>query len=160
MKYKHQIIIIVSLVVVVGAGAYYLLNRNTERENAALNTDGGGYAEEEMPHADPMIVGKWQNRDNPQWYKAYYDDFDEDKQMFWGKEWNEAEDVFEQDLTYHGNGWFRWRKEGKTISEFSTMDIRDVPVCNDYIIKILSADSLVYIKSAHKKVVYRFLRAE
>lgn len=28
-----------------------------------------------IPSADPLIVGRWINTANPQWHKAYYDDY-------------------------------------------------------------------------------------
>ena len=121
-------------------------------------TDGPGYYVDIIPCGDSLIVGKWQNTANPQWYKVYYDDYDEDTQMFWGKEWDESEDVLEEDLNYHGNGWFRWDKIGDELHEYSTMDNRDVPIHKGYIIRYSSYDSLVYFEPARKKVIHRFTR--
>ena len=98
------------------------------QENKALSTDCASYAEEEIIHADLRMVGKWQNTDNPNWYKVYYDDCDEDSGLFWGKEWDESDEVFEEDLHYHGNGWFRWEKKGNILCEHATMDLLDLPI--------------------------------
>lgn len=158
MTRKQLIILLLCIVAgvaaAIGYGIYYTQTR--EGENEILSTDKGGYAIEEIPRADPLIVGKWQNSENSHWYKVYYDDYDEEEQLFWGKEWNEAEEVFEEDLNYHGNGWFRWEKKGKELHEYATMDARDVPIHRGYIIRLCSADSLVYFEPDYKQVIYRF----
>ena len=123
-------------------------------------TDRAGYAEEEIPHADPLIVGKWRNADKPQWCKVYYDDQDDDSQLFWGKEWDESEDVFEWDLAYHGNGWFRWEKKGRMLYEYAVMEIKDVSVPCIYRLRLSDSDSLVFYEQGDKAVVYRFFKAE
>ena len=150
--------IVVAVAAAIGIGVHYL--QNGEKENTILSTDGAGYAEEEIPHADPLIVGKWQNTSNRGWYKVYYDDYDEDEKLFWGKEWDENEDVKEEDLRYHGNGWFRWEKKGNTLREYATMDARDVPIHRLYKIKTTTHDSLVYNDPDYKKTIYRFARVE
>ncbi|MBR1878894.1 MAG: hypothetical protein IJ814_07845 [Paludibacteraceae bacterium] len=121
-------------------------------------THGAVYFAEEQAEADPMLVGKWRNTDNPQWYKVFYDDYDEEEELFWGKEWNEADDVAEEDLRYHGNGWFRWDTYGETLREFATMDSRDVPIAKIYVIDYLSPDSLSYHEDQSPKQVYQFTR--
>lgn len=117
--------------------------------------------EDNIPPADPALVGKWQNAENPQWYKVYYDDYD-DEGFFWGKEWDESEDVHEEDLNYHGNGWFRWKKDGKQLVEMHTMDVQDVPIPKIWNVKHLTArmpnDSLVLTDADRKTLVLHFSR--
>ena len=128
MKRKVWLVVycaVAVLAVAIGAGIY--ISQTREKSNDILSTEGAGYAEEDIPHADPAIVGKWQNNVNPQWFRVYYDDYDGDG-FFWGKEWDEADDVHEEDLNYHGNGWFRWRRDGKQLLEMHTMDVHDVPI--------------------------------
>ena len=158
--YRLLVIGIALLLLAVSAAAVYYFLQSGEKENTILSTDGAGYAEEEIPHADPLIVGKWQNTSNRGWYKVYYDDYDEDEKLFWGKEWDENEDVKEEDLRYHGNGWFRWEKKGNTLREYATMDARDVPIHRLYKIKTTTHDSLVYNDPDYKKKYYRFARVE
>lgn len=102
------------------------------------------FFDDSIPPADPLIVGRWTNTANPQWHKVYLDDYDEEMHLYWGKEWDEAEDVLETDLLYHGNGWFRWKKQDGVLHEFATMDYRDVPIHHGYRILLSDADSLVY----------------
>jgi len=130
--------------------------------------------------ADPAVVGRWCNSDNPQWHKVYLDDFDEEQQLFWGKEWNEDEEVFEYDLRYHGNGWFRWNVEGGTLHEYATMDARDVPIHRAYVLHrpaprhagplgmrrnrqaetTEAPDTLVYHDADYRNRIYRFTREQ
>lgn len=165
MKSKYVFILIgLALALVVAAVGYILYQRKAQVQEGEIphmyTTDHGEYYEAETPHADPLIVGKWQNSRNPQWYKVYYDDWDEDNQMFWGKEWNEAEDIQEEDMHYHGNGWFRWEKKGKAIHEYATMDSRDMQIHRNYKLLKLTGDSLVYNEPDHKKILFRFSRVK
>ena len=117
------------------------------------------YYEDGAPPADPEIVGIWRNADNEGWYKVYYDDYDGDG-FYWGKEWNEDEDVDEEDLTYHGNGWFRWRKEGKNqLKELHQMDISQAAIPKVWRYKT-KPDSLMLFPydSKNKKECDRFGR--
>lgn len=165
MKRKQVFILIgLALALTVAAVGYVLYQRKAQTQEGKMMymhpTDRGGYYEEEVPHADSLIVGKWQNTANSGWYKVYYDDYDEDTQSFWGKEWNEAEDVKEDDLNYHGNGWFRREKKGKQLHEYATMDYRDVPIHRGYVIRLSSSDSLVYCEPDYQHVIYRFARIQ
>lgn len=165
MKRKGYIIFVLCLIAaaMTAAAIWYFISHNEDSdEGIFINehpTDGPGYYEEDIPHADPMIVGKWRCVDKNGWYKVYYDDYDEDTKQFWGKEWDEEEDVHEEDLNYHGNGWFRWEKKRKVLHEFATMDTRDVPIHRKYEIKFISTDTIVYCEPDYK-ITYRFARVE
>ena len=160
---RNQLVILILCIAAVvaatvGYGIYYM--QTHEGENKILSTNNDGYAIEEIPHADSLIVGKWQNSDNPQWYKVYYDDYDDEERLFWGKEWDESEDVHEEDLNYHGNGWFRWEKKGNSLYEYATMDARDVPIAKRYILLFSSKDSLAYCEQEHKQYCFHFSRVK
>ena len=162
MTRKHLVILLLCCTAVVVAAAVWfgIYYSQREKESDMLSTDSAGYAEDEIPHADPLIVGKWRNTDNPHWYKVYYDDFDEDEQLFWGKEWDESEDVHEEDLNYHGNGWFRWEKKGKELHEYATMDVRDIPIAKLYTLLFSTQDSLAYYQNNHKNSCFHFARVQ
>lgn len=128
-----------------------------ELENVNTHpTDAGLFFDQSTPPADTLIVGKWSNKDNPKWFKVYYDDYDEEQCLYWGKEWDENEDIFEEDLKYHGNGWFRWKKEDGMLHEFATMDYRDVPIHRGYKIVKSTEDSLSYFEAERKSAILRF----
>lgn len=116
------------------------------------------YYEDGAPTADPAIVGMWRNAANPQWYKVYYDDYHGDG-YFWGKEWDEADDVEEEDLTYHGNGWFMWRKEGKNLRELHKMDLGDAVIPKFWRFQT-KQDSLLLFNPDNKRICDRFGKVE
>lgn len=161
-KYVWIIGIILAVSAIAAATVIWLQSRPPQEQEMVFSDDYATHDavvfEEQVPPADPLIVGKWSNADNPQWFKVYYDDFDDDMELYWGKEWNEADDVLETDLRYHGNGWFRWDKRGNTLREFATMDARDVPIAKIYTTQKNTPDSLVYVSTHHKGDIYRFAK--
>ncbi len=114
------------------------------------------YFEGEIPPADPLMVGRWKNADNAGWHKVYYDD-DDGEGHYWGKEWDEADDVLEEDLGYHGNGWFRWNKSNDTLIEYSTMDFRDVPIAHIYVIKMKDSVDIAMAET-NGRSVFHFIK--
>lgn len=160
---RKRLIILLSCLAAVSAAATWCIVQYIQshgKEMEADSTNRIGYAEYEIPHADSLIVGKWQDAARPYQYKVYYDDYDEDAHLFWGKEWDESEDVFEKDLNYHGNGWFRWEKRGKILHEYATMDARDVFIHHAYRILFSSSDSLSYCDAEHKQIISSFTRIQ
>ena len=144
MTRKHIILICSYIAVVtaaISAAVYYLQHHDKEEEvqitENDFTTNTRRTYEDENPVADPALVGRWENADNPQWHKMYLDDYD-DNGWFWGKEWDESQDVYEEDLVYHGNGWFRWHKEKGVLTEVSTMDMRDVAIPKQWNIRIFA----------------------
>jgi len=132
MQRKYLILILATaLALLAGAAvAYYAVQKSRTVEQTPVNehpTDSYVVFESDTPAADTTVLGRWQNDDNPQWFKVYYDDYDGDG-FYWGKEWNESEDVQEYDLNYHGNGWFRWHSDGKQLIEMHVMDVQSVVV--------------------------------
>ena len=114
------------------------------------NTHTNIVFEDDTPPADSTIVGKWNNTENRGWYKVYLDDYDEDG-YYWGKEWDESEDVFEEDLPYHGNGWFRWRRDDKLMTEIHIMSIKNsVPITKTW--------NVATYPPSGKKSKHKFLR--
>lgn len=86
------------------------------------------FVEEEL---DTLMLGKWQHASDTTWYRIFTtepagDDF------YWGREWNEAEDIYEEDLTPYGNGWFKWKKEGDELLEVHMTDNRGAAVPREY----------------------------
>lgn len=164
---NRKVIIIVLTIVTtltVAAVAWYVVSRQQSGEKECMEeeppqTNVHHVYEDGFPSADPIMVGRWQNGDNPQWFKVYYDDYD-DEGYFWGKEWDESDDVQEYDLQYHGNGWFRWRKDGKTLLELHAMESVGGIVTKTYEVQIAKDGSLSLTDSSPRKNHYRFTRAE
>lgn len=149
------IIIVASATIAVAAGIVYWCSQPRlfiDRLGKADETNKVVYAEAERV-ANPLIVGKWYVEKHLTSFKAYYDDPCEQEGYFWGKEWNEEEDVMEEDLEYHGNGWFQWCKKGNQLMELhmSTNGAFVVPMTYD--IATLTKDRLE-LKQAGGILVY------
>ena len=171
MKKKPLIFIVCVLILGAAASAAYWLHychtTSPESEDAEEieegeelinehSTNGVIYFEDEVPPADPTMVGKWLSVDKPGWHKVYYDD-DDGEGHYWGKEWDENEDVLEEDLSYHGNGWFRWEKHKDTLREFSTMDFRDVPIAHTYLVTVFDSCNIT-LAETNKRSTYHFTK--
>jgi hypothetical protein len=129
------------------------------QENELENEHGTNsiiYFEGDVPPADPLMVGRWTSMANASWHKVYYDD-DDGEGHYWGKEWDEADDVLEEDLSYHGNGWFRWVKSNDTLYEFSTMDFRDVPIAHIYYITVFDSMN-ISMAETNKRSTHYFIK--
>ncbi len=158
MKNKRLIIICIAAGIVAAVIVAVMLHTmyGSRVARSGRETNNSAYYDDGAPPADPSIVGKWQNADNPQWYKVYYDDYDGDG-YYWGKEWSEDDDVYEEDLQFHGNGWFRWRKENKILVEHYMMEIRDVPITRRWRLRT-KPDSLLLFYPDDRRQCDRFGR--
>lgn len=173
MNKKAIIIIIAALAVIGAAVAVYLRSQSDDEQVEELGDEHqtAGVYDYAVEPADPYIVGLWQEAHNPQWYKAYYDDAAEDG-YYWGKEWQENDDVFEEDLVYHGNGWFKWKREKNELIELHVMTVSKAVVPKRWNIKIkkckmsdsraikLDADSIIFSEKEFSANKYRFGRIE
>lgn len=149
-KFWIILLIIVAAAALAG-GVYFLVSdRETDSEEAIdvqveeiVTRGSAAYYDEDIPEADFRMLGKWQSEENPHWYRVYYSDW-ETEDYFWGKEWNEDEDILETDLRFHGNGWFLWRKDGNTVNELVVTDGAFAVIPHIYSISFLSSDRMTY----------------
>lgn len=166
MSNNRILIIIVTLLVILIASLFFwriITKQHKEQPLQPQQTEtltlNGIIYKIDAPPADPKMVGKWQGVDNLQWYKVYYDDYDTDG-FYWGKEWNEADDVHEEDLLYHGNGWFRWKKHKKELLESPCQDDIEVPITTVYIVRH-KGDSMMQLTEKYvTDKSFRFSRAK
>lgn len=105
------------------------------------------------------VVGRWQNTDKKGCYCVFYDEVDEED-MCWGKEWDESENVNEEDLVFHKNGWFRWRVKDGVLHKFAVMDMSSAVIHKAYIIKDMKNDVLVIQDVGYDSYRYSFVRVE
>ena len=155
---RTRILILCILAALIVAAAGLVVYHFSTRPSTPPATNDVYYYDNGNPVADPNIVGIWRNADNPLWYKVYYDDYEGDG-YFWGKMWDEADDVYEEDLIYHGNGWFLWRKQGKELKELHQMELGNASVPKIWRLKT-KPDSLLLFLPESKTVCDRFGRVE
>ena len=103
------------------------------------------FTEGEDETINALILGHWVNVDHPTWHRVYTDEYSGNG-YYWGKEWDESEDVTEADLVDYGNGWFEWKMDGNDVLELATTDMSESRVPFIYTIKKLSTKELIYVE--------------
>ena len=105
---------------------------------------------------NPLLIGHWQCVDKPGWHRVYTEEYSGNG-YYWGKEWDEDEDVTEADLVDYGNGWFEWKMDGNDVLELATTDMTESRVPFIYTIKKLSNKDLIYVeqRSTEKRTFTR-----
>lgn len=98
------------------------------------------------PEVDMMMVGKWQHHIDTLWFRVYTTEPAEDD-FCWGREWNEAEDIYEEDLTPYGNGWFKWKKTDNEVIEWHSTDNNSAAIPYQYKVVNLDDTELLYKES-------------
>lgn len=108
------------------------------------------FSEAEDEEYNPLLIGHWQCNERPGWHRIYTDEYSGNG-YYWGKEWDEDEDVSEEDLVDYGNGWFEWKMDKNDVLELAATDMNDTRVPFIYTIKKLSDTELIYIEQRSKE---------
>lgn len=75
----------------------------------------------------------------------------------YGREWDEAEDIYEEDLLPHGNGWFKYLFETNgNLTEIHLMDNGGAEIPKVYIVSKLTSTTLEYYEKDHKSISFSF----
>lgn len=109
--------------------------------NDTLPTDRVGIYEDDA--IDTMMVGRWQHLTDTTWFRVYTTEPASDGYC-WGHEWNTADDIYEDDLTPYGNGWFKWKKTDKMVLELQMTDIKGAIIPYEYKVLHLDTDRLQF----------------
>ena len=72
---------------------------------------------------------------------------DETGEYKYGRQWNESEDIYEEDLVPYGNGWFMWKKDGDEVVEIHMTDKQIAVIPFEYEIMELSSQEMRYKES-------------
>ena len=67
-----------------------------------------------------------------------------------------SEDVYEEDLTPHGNGWFKYELKNNKLKEIHMMDNGGAEIPQIYIVTLLTDKRLEYYKEGYKSEKYYF----
>lgn len=148
MKKKTGILICLCIVLVVAlaGGIYYYVAHHS----SSTAVEGGMVELDEEQHThgvvffmdmdiDTLMLGKWQHQTDTTWYRVYTSE-PAGEDFYWGREWNESEDIFEEDLMPYGNGWFKWKKTDKEVIEWHMTDNSSATIPFEY--KILDLDNM------------------
>ena len=81
---------------------------------------------------------------------------DEQKYLY-GREWDEAEEVYEEDLKPYGNGWFKYLFETTgSLTEIHLMDNGGAEIPKVYVVSKLTSTELEYYEKDRKNNKFAF----
>lgn len=67
----------------------------------------------------------------------------DEEEFFWGCEWG-VDDINEEDLIFHGNGWFKYRLNKKDLLEIHMMDYGWADIPKEYVMVKLTSSKMTY----------------
>ena len=98
------------------------------------------------------LQGLWQEN-NTQHFVRFTTDKSDEANYLYGREWDEAEDIFEEDLKPYGNGWFKYELKyvdnQNKLTQISKMDNDGADIYERYIVTALSDKRLEYYKEGY-----------
>ena len=94
---------------------------------------------------------------NTQHYVRFTTEQSNETGYLYGREWDEAEDIYEEDLQPQGNGWFKYKFESNGgLHELHLMDNGGAEIQKEYIVSKLTDTDLEYYEKDYKSIKYRF----
>lgn len=109
---------------------------------------GGGKSQPEYQLS--ALQALWVENGTQHFVRFTTEQSDEPK-YFYGREWDEAEDVTEADLTPYGNGWFKyWFETNGGLHELHLMDNDGAVIPKEYIVSVLTDTKLEYYEKDNK----------
>lgn len=122
------------------------------------------------------LIGLWQRNETNEFVRFTDEQSDEEK-YFYGREWDEGEDVHEEDLftryqvdtlwnideqtqdtlgftldstLLHGLGWFKYQLEAKgDLHELHLMDNKGAEIPKEYVVAVLTDEKLEYYEAGY-----------
>ena len=96
---------------------------------------------------------------NTQHYVRFTTEASDETGYYYGREWDEAEDVFEDDLLPYGNGWFKYElKTSGTLTEIHLMDNGGAEIPKVFVVSKLTDTSLEYYEKDRTSSKYYFTK--
>lgn len=114
------------------------------------------------------LQGLWQEttRSGLEHYVRFTTEQSEETGYLYGREWDEAEDIYEKDLLdflaeygIHGNGWFKYKFEKNgNLTEIHLMDNGGAEIPKVYVVTLLTDTDLSYYEKDHKSIKFTFTK--
>ena len=102
------------------------------------------------------LQGLWQEN-NTEHYVRFTKEQSEETGYLYGREWDEAEDITEDDLLPKGNGWFKYLFETTgSLTEIHLMDNGGAEIPKVYVVTTLTDTELSYYEKEHKSIKFSF----
>ena len=101
------------------------------------------------------LLGLWQE-EGAEAYVCFTSEQDETGEYKYGREWDESEDVYEEDLQQYGNGWFKYKLVKSDLTEIHLMDNGGADIPKVYVVVKLTDAELEY--RDEYKITHRFVK--
>ena len=103
-----------------------------------------GGKDKEPSYQLSSLQALWQENNTEHFVRFTTEQSDETSYLY-GREWDEAEDVFEEDLLPYGNGWFKYKFESNgKLTEIHLMDNDGSEIPKVYVVTKLTSTDLEY----------------
>lgn len=80
----------------------------------------------------------------------------------WGREWDENDDKYEDDLLKEGakykNGWFKYLLEKKNLTEIHMMKTGGADIPKVYVVTVLNEDRLQFHEKDYPSIKYAYTK--
>ncbi len=104
------------------------------------------------------LQGLWQEN-NTEHYVRFTKEQSDETGYLYGREWDEAEDITEDDLLPKGNGWFKYLFETTgNLTEIHLMDNGGAEIPKVYVVTVLTDTELSYYEKEHKSIKFNFTK--
>lgn len=103
-----------------------------------------GGKDKEPSYQLSSLQALWRENNTEHFVRFTTEQSDETSYLY-GREWDEAEDVFEEDLLPYGNGWFKYKFESNgKLTEIHLMDNGGAEIPKVYVVTKLTSTDLEY----------------
>lgn len=104
------------------------------------------------------LQGLWQEN-NTEHYVRFTKEQSDETGYLYGREWDEAEDITEDDLLPKGNGWFKYQfKTTGDLTEIHFMDNGGAQIPKIYVVSKLTDTDLVYYEKDYPSIKFNFTK--
>lgn len=104
------------------------------------------------------LQGLWQENQTEHFVRFTTEQSDEAGYLY-GREWDEAENIYEDELTPKGNGWFKYEfKTSGDLTEIHLMDNGGAEIPKVYVVSKLTDTALEYYEKEYKTHKYYFTK--
>ena len=96
------------------------------------------------------LLGLWAKTDAsnldtvPVVFVRFTNETDSTGEYKYGREWDESEDIYEDDLKPYGNGWFKYKLVKNDLTEIHLMDNGGADIPKVYVVEKLTEYELKY----------------
>ena len=114
----------------------------------------------EVVFDEANLLGLWSKGDAtgldsvPVEFVRFTAEQDETGEYKYGRQWNESEDIYEEDLVPYGNGWFKYKLVKSDLTEIHLMDNGGADIPKVYVVVKLNEYELQYEDEWGKRYYY------